>query len=172
MRLPNCDLPALVLDLHLNQQTEKKNLKSHTMKTLKTLTASLFMILSVSAFAADGVKNEKSKIDNTLNTYVEAVANGKMEGLGDILDETMKFTVIRADKVVNYSKTDLLNYLKHSENVVQNCTTDYEVEKINSSQAIIKVIMKYEGFTKINYINLDKTGTGWKITNISSSYLK
>lgn len=141
------------------------------MKTLKTLAASLLTVISLSAFAADGVKNEKPTIDNTLNKYVEAVANGKMDGLGDILDESMKFKVIRAEKVVNYSKADLLKSLKSSENVIQNCKTDYDVEQINSSQALVKVSMRYDGFTKINYINLDKTETGWKITNISSSYL-
>lgn len=142
------------------------------MKTLKTITASLLMFISVSAFAADGVKNEKLRIDNTLNTYVEAIAKGKLNGLDNILDENMKFTVIRAEKVINYSKSQLLSSLKSSENVVQNCTTDYQVDKINSSQAIVKVIMKYEGFAKINYINLDKTETGWKITSIASSYVK
>jgi len=100
------------------------------------------------------------------------MANGKMADLGDILDEQMKFTVARSEKVISYSKSQLLNSLKQSENVVQNCDTDYDVEKINSSQALVKVIMKYEGFTKINYINLENTKTGWKIMNISSSYSK
>jgi hypothetical protein len=142
------------------------------MKTLKTLAASLLTIVSLSAFAADGEKSEKLKINYTLNTFVDAMANGQMEDLGDILDDQMKFTVVRSEKVINYSKSQLLNSLKQSENVVQNCDTDYDVEKINSSQALVKVIMKYEGFTKINYINLDNTKTGWKITSISSSYSK
>ena len=142
------------------------------MKTLKTLAASLLTIVSLSAFAADGEKSEKLKINYTLNTFVDAMANGQMEDLGDILDDQMKFTVVRSEKVINYSKSQLLNSLKQSENVVQNCDTDYDVEKINSSQALVKVIMKYEGFTKINYINLDNTKTGWKIMNISSSYSK
>jgi len=142
------------------------------MKTLKTLAASLLTIVSLSAFAADGEKSEKLKIDYTLNTFVDAMANGKMADLGDILDEQMKFTVVRSEKMINYSKSQLLNSLKQSENVVQNCETDYDVEKINSSQALVKVIMKYERFTKINYINLDNTKTGWKITSISSSYSK
>lgn len=142
------------------------------MKTLKTLAATLLTLVSLSAFAADGIKTEKPSIDNALNKYVNAVAKGKMEGFGDILDENMKLKVIKAEKVVNYSKADLLKSLKSSENVVQNCTTSYEIEEINSSQAIVKVSMQYAGFTKINYINLDKAEAGWKITNISSSYLK
>jgi hypothetical protein len=142
------------------------------MKTLKTLIAAFFLTISASAFAADDVNSEKLKIDNTLNTYVEAIANGKIDGLKNILAEDMKFTVARAEKVINYNKAQLLNSLKESENVVQNCSTDYEVVEINSLQAMVKVIMKYEGFSKINFISLDKTGTSWKITSISSSYLK
>ena len=142
------------------------------MKTLKTLIAAFFLTISVSAFAADDVNNEKLNIDNTLNTYVGAIANGKMNGLKNILADDMKFTVARAEKVTNYNKAQLLNSLKESENVVQNCSTEYEVVKINSLQAMVKVIMKYEGFSKINFISLDKTGTSWKITSISSSYLK
>lgn len=142
------------------------------MKTLKTVIAACLLLISVSAFAADDENKEKLNIDNTLNTYVEAVTNGKIDGLKDILAEDVKFSVARSETVINYTKSQLLNSLKESENVVQNCRTDYKVVKINSLQAMVKVIMKYEGFRKINYINLDKTRTGWKITNISSAYVE
>ena len=142
------------------------------MKNLKNLAGLLLTILSMSAFAADGEKSEKLKIDYTLNTFVDAMANGQMEDLRDILDERMKFTVVRFEKVISYSKSQFLNSLKQSENVVQNCDTDYEMEKIGSSHALVKVIMIYESFTKINYINLKNTKAGWKITSISSSYSK
>lgn len=142
------------------------------MKTLKTLTASLLVLISVCAFAADDATAKKLKIDYTLDTYVEAMANGKLDGLKDILTEDMKYEVTRGDKVINYTKAQLLSSLKESENVIQNCSTDYSLERINSSQAIMKVSMKYESFTKINYINLDKTEAGWQITKISNSYSK
>ena len=142
------------------------------MKTLKTVISACLLLISVSAFAADDENKEKLNIDNTLNTYVEAVTNGKIDGLKDILAEDVKFSVARSETVINYTKSQLLNSLKESENVVQNCRTDYKVVKINSLQAMVKVIMKYEGFRKINYINLDKTRTGWKITNISSAYVE
>ena len=142
------------------------------MKTLQTLTASLLVLISVSAFAADDVTTKKLKIDYTLDTYVGAMANGKLEGLKNILADDMKYAVTRGDKVINYTKSQLLSSLKESENVVQNCNTDYAFERINSSQAKMKVSMKYESFTKINYINLNQTEAGWQITKISSSYSK
>ena len=141
------------------------------MKTLKTLAAALLMFLSFSSFAADETKSEKLLMDYTVKIYIDAVSHGKMKGLSQVLDSDAKFTFTRNNEIYNYGKRDYLEFLKSTENIEQNCVTKSSIIDLNSTQSIVKVMMQYEGFTKIVHISLAKTSEGWKITNISNSFL-
>ncbi|PWG78493.1 nuclear transport factor 2 family protein [Pararcticibacter amylolyticus] len=140
------------------------------MKTLKALTAVLLIIFSVSAFADENNKNAKSKMEATVVTYVDAMKNGKVKDLSALFDQDLKYTISRGDVILNYNKTELLAELKNHENIIQNCDTDYSIIESNPVQSIVKVNLKYESFTKVNFVTLSNTSKGWKITNISSSY--
>lgn len=143
------------------------------MKTLKILSATLLFLVSMSArsFASDEPNTiSKLSMDYALKTYIDAVSLGKIKGFSDVLDNDVKFTVTRGDKIINYSKFDMVNSLKNTTNVKQNCSTTYNVVEQNNSQAVVKVTMKYDGFSKINYVTLANTTRGWKITNVSSSF--
>lgn len=140
------------------------------MKTLKTLTATLLIILSFSAFADDTSNNEKLNMNYALKTYVDAVAHGKIKGLEDVLDQNVKFTTTRGSQIINISKAQMLSSLKNTQNVEQNCTTDFSLIESNPTLTIVKVIMKYEGFSKVTYLSMVNTTKGWKITNVSSFY--
>ncbi len=140
------------------------------MKTLKTLTATLLIILSFSAFADDTSKNEKLDMNYALKTYVDAVAHGKIKGLEEVLDQNVKFTTTRGSQIINISKAQMLSSLKNTQNVEQNCTTDFSLIESNSTLTVVKVTMKYEGFSKVTYLSMANTTKGWKITNVSSSY--
>lgn len=139
------------------------------MKTLKTLAAALLVTLSVSAFAVDGSKSEKLEMNYALNTYIDAVTRGKIAPLDEVLDKDVKFTTTRGAKIFNHSKTAMLNSLKESENVVYNCVTEFNIVESTPTMSLVKVIMKYDGFSKINYVSLANTSKGWKITNVSIS---
>jgi DNA-binding TFAR19-related protein (PDSD5 family) len=65
----------------------------------------------------------------------------------------------------------MLTEMKNSENVAQNCQTDYAIVEQNPSQAIVKVTLKYEAFSRINYVTMAQTNKGWKITNVSSVFV-
>lgn len=141
------------------------------MKTLTTLTAALLTFFSFSAFASDDVNAEKTKIDQTVNSYIAAVAQGKIKPLQDLFEANTKFTYNLGDRVLTYGKAELLAHLKtNTENVEQNCRTDYSIVEYTPSQAIIKVNLLYDKFTKTDIINVAKTIKGWKITNVSSSF--
>ena len=141
------------------------------MKTLKILTAALLLTFSSSAFAADEVKNEKLQMNYTIQTYIDAIAHGKIKDLSEILDKDVKLTVTTGEKVINYTKADILKSVLFIKNIEQNCSTTYQVIETNSPQAIIKVLMKYDRFTKITLVNMANTKNGWKITNITDSYM-
>lgn len=141
------------------------------MKTLKILFAALLMIGSFSSFSADGSKNEKLHMNYTLQTYINAVSHGKIKPLYEVLDRDVRLTAVRNNAVVNYSKDEILRFLKNSENIEQDCTTTYSTIELNKSQAIVKISMKYAEFDKITVLNISNTSRGWKITNISNSFV-
>lgn len=141
------------------------------MKTLKNLTAALLMVVSFSAFAADGSQSAKSDMNYALKTYVDAVSLGKIDGLQEILDQDIHFTTTRNKKIINHNRAEMLKTLKANENVKQNCSTEYTIIESTSSLGLVKLTMKYEGFSKVEYLSLANTGQGWKITGVSTSFI-
>ncbi|HEY0053932.1 MAG TPA: nuclear transport factor 2 family protein [Pedobacter sp.] len=141
------------------------------MKTLQILTASLIMFFSLNSFAADDLKSERLKMNYTIQTYIDATSYGKVKDIASILDYDVKYTITRGMEIKNFGKTEILTQLSHTKNVEQNCVTEYTVLEQTSNQSIVKVSMKYEGFTKVDLVSMSNTSKGWKITNISSSYL-
>lgn len=142
------------------------------MKTLKTLTAALLIIFSSSAFANDNddtKKSEKLLMDYTIKRYINAISHGEIKGIAEIFDNDVKMTTTRNNEIQSYGKSDILGALKFTENAEQNCSTDYKFLEMNPTQAVVKVNMKYEGFSKVNVISLANTAKGWRITNISTS---
>jgi len=140
------------------------------MKTLKILTAATLLFLSATAFASDDVKSAKLNMNYTVQTYIDAVAHGKTKPLPDVLDSDVKLTITIRDNIVNYNKSEILKVLKTTENVEQNCSTSYTIIEQGSTLAVVKVILQYPGFSKVSFLNMADTKTGWKITNVSDSY--
>lgn len=164
--------PLLPSYFWINKQTKTTNNTkiSTTMKTLKALTTAVLLVFSVCAFAKDDTKNNKIQMDYAISTYINAVNSGNIKALPTVLDENVKFTRNTSDGIQSYGKSDILSEFKNYENVEQNCETRYEILEQGTSQAIVKVVMKYENFSKVNILTLANTQKGWKITNISASF--
>jgi hypothetical protein len=141
------------------------------MKTLKALLAATFMALSICTFAGEDPNSQNLSMDYALKTYINAFTSGKVKGFSEILDSDVKFTVARGQKIVSYSKSEMLNIMRNSENITQNCITDYSIVEQSATQAIVKVNMKYDSFSKVNYVTMAQTKKGWKITNVSSEFV-
>ncbi|MDF3077028.1 MAG: hypothetical protein K0S09_917 [Sphingobacteriaceae bacterium] len=141
------------------------------MKTLKITFASLALVLFTFAGKADGKKvDEKMSMTYAVKTFVNAFSHGKASGISEIFDDNVKLTTSRGSKIVTYSKSDILQMLKNTNGVEQNCKTSYSVIENLPSQVIVKVNQAYDSFTKINYVTMAQTDKGWKITNISSAF--
>jgi len=141
------------------------------MKTLKSITAALLIVLSTSAFAKDDTKLEKLKINYALKTYVDAFTHGKIEGLAEVMDKDVKFTTTRGQQIINHDKNEILASLRNTQNVEQNCLTSFSIVESTPTQSVVKVIMKYDQFSKISYLNMANTGKGWKIVSVSSCFM-
>ncbi|RYG06379.1 MAG: hypothetical protein EOO07_29140 [Chitinophagaceae bacterium] len=137
------------------------------MKTLKTIIPVIALIFAFNIVKADDGKLTKN---NAVNTYIEAVTNGKLEGLNEVLDNNTKFCVLQGKKVMNYGKTEMLEYLGGLKNIKQTCTTTTSLVEDNSEVTVLKVDMQYTNFVRSNYVTIANTGNGWKITNVCSVF--
>lgn len=141
------------------------------MKALKTIIFAFCITFSFGAFSKDdGAKDQKLSMNYAVQTYIDAITQGKVKSLGEVLDNDVKFTMTQGEKIINFNRNEMLNALKGSENVLQNCKTNYAVVEQNDSQSIVKVTMSYDVFTRINYVTITHTNKGWKITNVSSVF--
>ncbi|WP_242689125.1 nuclear transport factor 2 family protein [Pedobacter sp. SYSU D00535] len=140
------------------------------MKTLKTLTATFLIVLSITAFANDDTNNRKFKMDYALTTYIDAISHGKVQGVAEVLDTEVKFTLVQGQKILNYDRQEMLNFIKGLKNIQQNCKTNYQLVDVNATQAVVKISQQYDSFNKVSIVSMANTTKGWKITNVTSSF--
>jgi hypothetical protein len=130
----------------------------------------LAMLLVCGAVKANIKEGDKLTKTHAVNTYVAAMTQGKLNDLNDVLDKSAAFSMARGNKIVSFDKKQMLDYLKSNRNTEQVCTTSTSVVENGANIAIVKVDMKYDNFTRSNYITIANTGNGWKITNVYSVF--
>jgi hypothetical protein len=140
------------------------------MKTLKSIALGFALLATVCVAKAADKPVERLSKNYAINTYVDAMSRGKLQGLSEVLDPTAKFSMLRGTKVLSYGKTEMLDFLKGSQNVEQTCTVSTSIVENNDNVSVVKVDMNYEGFTRSNYVTVANTGEGWKITNVYSVF--
>ncbi len=142
------------------------------MKTLKTTILGLVTLLTFGAANATSVKteNEKATVKYVISTYLNAIAHGQNAGLKDIIDNNATFSMVRGKQMVNYNKSEALAFFKDTENIEQNCKVTSSVNVSNTDMTVVRVDMKYDGFTRTNYVTVTNTSEGWKITNVHSVF--
>ncbi|WP_158827157.1 nuclear transport factor 2 family protein [Mucilaginibacter lacusdianchii] len=143
------------------------------MKTLNSfLFAALLFISTFAAKASDKPDAAKLSKNYAINTYVSAICQGKLAGLGDVIEDCAKFSILRGNKVVSCDKEQMIKFMKENANVRQDCTTSTSVVEANADITVVKVDMQYSHFVRSNYVTLANTGNGWKITNVHSVFNK
>jgi hypothetical protein len=140
------------------------------MKTLKSFALGLVLLTVLGAAKAADKPAERLTKNYAINTYIDAMVRGKLQGFNDVLDQTAKFSMLRGTKVISFSKTDMLAYLKENQNTEQTCTVNTAQVENNDNVTVVKVDMQYAGFVRSNYVTIANTGAGWKITNVYSVF--
>lgn len=141
------------------------------MKTLKSLTLGL-CLLAAGVVAKANIKNDDKAASpySTINTYVDAMTRGKVDGFDQVIDKSAKFNLLRGKNIVSFDKTQMVDFMKQSENVEQPCTVSTSVVNSDSDITVMKVDMKYDDFVRTNYVTLSHAGNTWKITNVYSVF--
>lgn len=138
------------------------------MKTLKSILLGLALIITATVVKAND--NDKLTKDQAITSYIDAVAHGKLDGFSKVLDNNVKFSMMRGNTVLNFDKAEMLNSLNASKNTEQDCKVNTTTVESNGEVAIVKVDLQYEGFTRSNLVTVSNTGNGWKITNVHSVF--
>jgi hypothetical protein len=140
------------------------------MKTLKSVTLALALLVTCSFAKANDVPSENLTKTHAINTYVDAMTRGRVGDLSQIIDPSAKFSMQRGSSVMNFNKKQMTDYLKNQKNIEQSCTTSTKIVEENGDTAVVKVDMNFEHFTRSNYVTIANTGDGWKITNVYSVF--
>ena len=142
------------------------------MKTLKTTILALVIVLGLGAAKANTVatKTEKLTVSYAVDTYVNAIVHGKIDGLNDIIDNNAKFSILRGKEVLSFNKADEMAFVKANKNIELDCTTQTSISQTNADFTVVKIDMKFKDFTRSNYVTMANTGNGWKITSIYSVF--
>jgi hypothetical protein len=140
------------------------------MKTLKLFILSLSLVVVCGVAKAAKIDEGSLSKNYAINTYIDAVTRGRLSGLNDVLDQTVKFSMLRGKHVISFSKKDMMDYLNENKNVEQACTTNTEIVESDANISVVKVDMQFDGFVRSNYVTLANTGNGWKITNVYSVF--
>ena len=140
------------------------------MKTLRSIMLGLALLAFCGIAKANTTPDGKLTKNYAINTYVDAMTRGRLNGLNDVLDKSVAFNMVRGKQVLSFDKQQMLDYLKTGKNTEQMCITNTTVVENNDQVAIVKVDMQYDGFTRSNYLTIAHTGNGWKITNVYSVF--
>jgi len=140
------------------------------MKTLKSILLGLALMVVCGAVKANNTDDGKLTQNHAINTYVDAMTRGKLQGLNDVLDQSAQFSMLRGKTVLSFSKKQMLDYLQANKNTEQTCTITTSIVESDANFAVVKVDMKFDGFVRSNYVTIANIGNGWKITNVYSVF--
>lgn len=141
------------------------------MKTLKLFVPLLSLLIVFATARAKAPDDGIFTKTHAINTYVDAMTRGKLDGFDLVIDSSAKFTMLRKDKrLISYTKNQELMFLNEIRNVEENCTASTTIIENTADMIVAKIDMQFEGFTRSNYVSIANTGNGWKIINVYSVF--
>ncbi|CAM3984977.1 nuclear transport factor 2 family protein [Mucilaginibacter galii] len=140
------------------------------MKTLKSLFLGLALLVVTNVVKADEPTAAVITRNQAITTYVNAMTMGNNAGLNEVVDQSAKFSILRGKNVISFDKAELMKFANQNQNVKQACTTTTTEIESNADMSVVKVDMKFENFTRTNYVTMANTESGWKITNVYSVF--
>ncbi len=81
------------------------------MKTLQTIIPALAMVLMFGTAKANQKDDGSASKTYAINTYVDAMARGKVNGLAEVLDPTVQFSLLQGKHIASYNKKQMLEFM-------------------------------------------------------------
>src|SRR5690606_5854221 len=138
-------------------------------KTLTTIATALIMITSFSSFAAEKANPLKDvESAKVLTTYLEATTLGAVE-LNKFLF-TDDFEHHNSANNATFNKKQYTDFLKANKGVKFECETTYAILDQTGQTCMAKATVKFKNFTRVDYITLQQSEDGWKVSKVVTTY--
>jgi hypothetical protein len=138
------------------------------MKTLKSIILGLALLVASTATYATKQTTPVFTKNDVLTVYVNAISHGKVEGVDGIFHKDVRHTIHRGEKEFNLDKKQILESLKANENIEQGCVVNTVIVDETDKDMVVKVTMKYEGYTRTNLITISSKKANFQITKIET----
>ena len=140
------------------------------MKTLKSMLAGIALLfICVAANATVKTVNEKSPQTDVINTYIDAIAHGKITNLDNVLGDDMQYNMQRGENVNTLNKQQLLDYLKNYSSANSTVTANTTVITDEDDLYVVRIDFKYDDVLRSDVVTVSKAG-GWQITKVVTSF--
>ena len=138
-------------------------------KSIATIAAAIIMITSFSAFADNkGNPLIAFKSAEIINTYIEVATLGSVEMNKFLFADDFQYQNVANSGTFN--KKEYTKFLEKNKGLQYDCKASYEILDENAQACLAKTTMKFKNFTRIDYLTLNQTEEGWKVSKIVTSY--
>ncbi|MBD1432671.1 hypothetical protein H8B06_07540 [Sphingobacterium sp. DN00404] len=137
--------------------------------TITTIATAFIMMTSFCSYAAEKVNPLKDLNSvNIIRTYLEAATAGSIAFNKFLFSEDFEYQ--NTANNLRYNKKTYTNFLKTNKGLKFNCETTYEMLDECGKACVAKAIMKFDNFTRVDYITLNHSQDGWKVSKVVTTY--
>jgi len=142
------------------------------MKMLKSIMLGIAMVAVCGIANAKATKGTDEPLTENyvMNTYVAAITQGNLKNFNRILETEVTFNMVQNNETKALDRDDVLANLKLNEGVKQECTTNTSKVKETPDGTVYQVDMKYADHTRTDMVTIVEGSTGWKVTDVTTSY--
>jgi len=140
------------------------------MRTIRAMMGLALMAVCGFANAAPKAHHDNATKEEVVDTYLDAVVHGDLNGIDKAIDDNARFYVQRGVRILATDKHEVMNYLKTNANIDKNCVYDNTVLDQGENFVVEKVEMKFKELTRTDVITAQRSDDGWKITKVETSY--
>lgn len=134
---------------------------------MKGIISTLFFvgIISIAANAASKPSPMRGwKVSKVLDAYVRSVSAGESQLVEHLFRDDLEYYV--NDRAERHSKKEMVKFLKSMKGHTYDCETAYSVLDETTTNCLAKMTMRFQTFTRTDYIYLSSTDEGWKVCKI------
>lgn len=134
---------------------------------MKGIISTLFFvgIISIAANAASKPSPMRGwKVFQVLDAYVKSVSAGESQLVEHLFTDDLEYYV--NDRAERHSKKEIVKFLKSIKGHTYDCETSYSVLDETTTNCLAKMTMRFQTFTRTDYIYLSSTDEGWKVRKI------
>lgn len=138
-------------------------------RTIATIATLFTLAFSFSSFAKETTNPLKDVNTKKIAlTYVEAISLGNIDFNKHLFTADFEYTNAAVNQSSN--RSEYLAFLKANKDIKYNCKTTYEILDEAGATSVAKATMKFENFTRVDYITMVQTKEGWKVSKVVTTY--